>query len=390
MKIAKILIGNPNDRKGFFNNVIERTKHLIEVEPNVDCYLIRVENGLILRLLKRQFKKSNRNEFSVINGIKFRNIWVSMGLFNYLLAHRLHRNIVISKKQLAAHVSLFEQYDLLSSHGIEAVYLSKLVKKEFNIPFVSTWHGSDINITPFKSKKSKREIKHLLKAANHNFFVSQKLLETANNISAQAKKSVLYTGPSNAFYRYSSAGRLAVADEYNIKTTYAIGFIGNFVTIKNVLLLPAIFKKLQQCIDDVSFIIVGDGELRKRLTDELVKSQIGNVKMLGKQEPENIPDIMNVLDVLILPSLNEGLPRVTLEAQACGVHVVGSNRGGIPEAIGDANCFELNEGFVDAISSRILTLLRDEQELAALPKQFSWPNAVRHEREVHQNTYATK
>lgn len=388
MKIAKVLVGSPSNRKGFFNNVIERTKHLKAVEPEVDCYIIRIEHGLVLRLLKRQFRAPVLDEFCTVEGITFKNLWIKMGALNYLLAHRLHRNIVISKKQLGCHAALFEQYDLLSSHGIEAVYFSNLVKDKFNIPFVATWHGSDINISPFKSKKTKRKVKQLLEAADHNFFVSRKLLETADAISAQAKKSVLYTGPSNAFYRYGSARRLVVADEYNIKTTYAVGFIGNFATIKNVLVLPAIFRKLQECIEGISFIIVGDGELRKRLADELAKSQIKNVKMIGKKEPEQIPDIMNLLDVLILPSLNEGLPRVTLEAQACGVYVVGSDRGGIPEAIGAANCFELNEDFVDAVVSRILILIRNKQKLAELPAQFSWLNAIRHEREVHQNVYA--
>lgn len=388
MKIAKILIGSPYNRKGFFNNVMERTKHLMEVEPNVDCYMIRIEYGLILRLLKRQIKRPGRDKFSVIDGMEFRNLWITMGLFNYLVTNRLHRKIVISEKQLNRYIKYFEKYDLLSSHGPEAIFLSSLVKKRFEIPFVATWHGSDINITPFKSKKSKQKIKQLLEKADHNFFVSQKLLETANNISAKTKKSVLYTGPSSAFYRYDIARRVAVAKTYNISTTYTIGFIGNFVPIKNILLLPEIFQKLQESLNDVSFVMVGDGELQQILTDKLANSQIRNLHMLGKQEPENIPDIMNVLDVLILPSLNEGLPRVTLEAQACGVHVVGSDRGGIPEAIGDANCFELNEGFVDAISSRILTLLQDEREPAELPAHFSWPKAIKHEREVHKNAYA--
>jgi len=388
MKIAKVLVGSPDNKKGFFNNVMERTKHLIDAEPNVDCYMIRVEHGLILRLLKRQFKRPKRDEFSVIEGMEFRNLWVTMGFFDYLIAYRLHRRIVISSRQLNSYIKNFEKYDLLSSHGTEAIFLSALVKQRFKVPFVATWHGSDINIVPFRSLVAKKNIKQLLNSADHNFFVSQKLLETANSISAQAKKSVLYTGPSSIFYRYNNARRVAVAKRYNVSKAYTVGFVGNFVPIKNVLLLPAIFKKLQELLNDISFIIVGDGELQQKMTAELTKNKIENVHILGKQDPKHMPDIMNVLDVLILPSLNEGLPRVTLEAQACGVHVVGSDRGGIPEAIGDANCFELNEGFVDAITSRILTLLQDKQESAELPVSFSWPNAIRHEREVHQNAYA--
>ncbi|MGP4865180.1 glycosyltransferase family 4 protein [Psychrobacter sp. T6-5] len=384
MKIAKVLVGNPSNRKGFFNNVIERTKHLMAIESEVDCYMIRIDYGIVMRILKRQFGKSVLDEFYTIDGITFKNLWIKMGALDYLLTHRLHRNIVLSEKQLENYLPIFEQYDLLSSHGIEASYLSKLVKNRYSIPFITTWHGSDINITPSKSTKSKQKIKQLLESANHNFFVSKKLLETASTISIKAKKSVLYTGPSSAFYRYDDARRIEIIEKYSINTSHVVGFIGNFVSIKNVLLLPEIFLKLQNSLDDISFVIVGNGELERKLKEKLAKSKIKNLHMLGKQEPENVAEIMNMLDVLILPSLNEGLPRVTLEAQACGVHVVGSNRGGIPEAIGSSNCFELDENFIDAISARILILLKNKS-LAKLSNGFSWPNAIRHEREVHQN-----
>lgn len=388
MKIAKILIGNPDDRKGFFNNVIERTKHLIEVEPEVDCYLIRVENGLILRLLKRQFRASNREDFSIIEGIKFRNIWIKMGLLNYLITHRLHKRIVLSEKQLSSYVKYFEKYDLLSSHGIEAIFLSALVKRKFGIPFVSTWHGSDINITPFQSSILRNESKKLLEYADHNFFVSQKLLDTSEKISTEAKKSVLYTGPSSIFYKYTDTQKQVLRDQYNIQTSYVIGFIGNFVSIKNVLVLPTLFKKIQEEINDISFVVIGNGSLGSQLTSDFMEQDINNLHMLGKLSPEEIPDIMNIFDLLVLPSLNEGMPRVTLEAQACGAHVVGSNRGGIPEAIGNENCFELNDSFIDNAVSRISELLKGEVENPVLPEKFSWINAIKKELLVYKHAYS--
>ena len=47
---------------------------------------------------------------------------------------------------------------------------------------------------------------------------------------------------------------------------------------------------------------------------------------------------MNCIDVLLLPSRNEGLPLVTLEALKCGASVLGSEVGGIPEVIGREFC----------------------------------------------------
>lgn len=82
------------------------------------------------------------------------------------------------------------------------------------------------------------------------------------------------------------------------------------------------------------------------------------------------------MDVLILPSLNEGLPRVTLEALACEVPVVGSNMGGIPEVIEEKNVFDLENNFINKISSRILEIIENEELSSEVPKGFSWDEAI--------------
>ena len=384
MKVAKILVGNPNNKKGLFNNFLERTKHLIQADSNVDCYMIRIEYGFILKLLKGQFNTIQHEEYSIVDGIKFKNLWITMGILDYLVAHRLYKKVVISHQALNKFSILFNDYDLISCHGIEAIYLAQLIKQNFKIPYVATWHGSDINIMPFRSAQNKAEIKNLLEAASHNFFVSKKLMQTSNTISKNAIKSVLYTGPAKIFYKYSSDEIQILRHKYQLKTTYTIGFIGNLVEIKNVLILPLLFKEIQKILNNkVSFIVVGDGELESQLKQKFSAQKIENLFMLGKQEPEEIPHIMNCLDVLVLPSLNEGLPLVTLEAYRCGVHVVGSNRGGIPEVIGNENCFELDENFVDNITNRIFELL-NYKAVIELPEKFSWNAAVGKELQVHK------
>ena len=84
----------------------------------------------------------------------------------------------------------------------------------------------------------------------------------------------------------------------------------------------------------MDFIIIGDGSLRHYI--ETVKEKTNkNIKILGQVSPEFIPDILSTASVLVLPSYMEGLPTVCLEALACGVPVVASNVGGMPEIIRD-------------------------------------------------------
>ena len=106
--------------------------------------------------------------------------------------------------------------------------------------------------------------------------------------------------------------------------------------------------------------------------------------MFGKVEPESVPELMNCLDVLILPSLNEGLPLVTLEALACGVNVVGSNVGGISESR-KKNVFDLDDDFAQNISNRIIEIIENNEKPKPLSEEFSWNKAIEKEVGMYKN-----
>lgn len=84
-----------------------------------------------------------------------------------------------------------------------------------------------------------------------------------------------------------------------------------------------------------------------------------------------MPAFMNSTDVLVLPSLNEGLPLVCAEALRCGANVVGSDVGGIAEVVGKDNVFPLDSGFVDAAAARAVQMLQ-EVVVQDVPSVFDW------------------
>lgn len=110
---------------------------------------------------------------------------------------------------------------------------------------------------------------------------------------------------------------------------------------------------------EAHFVIAGDGPLRQELvalTEDLgLRSR---VHFLGFRSDASV--LMRSLDVLVVPSLTEGSPLVTLEAMAAGVPVVASAVGGIPDQVRhDKEGLLIPPGDTDALGDALLDLLRD-------------------------------
>jgi glycosyltransferase EpsF len=105
---------------------------------------------------------------------------------------------------------------------------------------------------------------------------------------------------------------------------FVIGHIGTFIEIKNHSYILRIFSQVAKRKKNTKLVLVGDGVLKDKIIDEAKKLNIiNNVIFMGIQT--DIPSIINMLDVFLLPSLHEGLPLVGIEAQAAGVPCLFSN-----------------------------------------------------------------
>ncbi|MCG3121278.1 MAG: D-inositol-3-phosphate glycosyltransferase [bacterium] len=92
--------------------------------------------------------------------------------------------------------------------------------------------------------------------------------------------------------------------------------------------LPEVVKKYPQ----VHVILIGDGALRRELEAQAQQLAISaHVTFLGARHDVN--DLLNAIDLFVLPSISEGLPNVLLEAMACRKPVIASDVGGIPEVV---------------------------------------------------------
>ena len=157
----------------------------------------------------------------------------------------------------------------------------------------------------------------------------------------------------------------------NVTDKKVVTFCGDFYEVKNILVVPEIFKKIFEKDKNVVFWMIGDGKYRTE-----IEKLIGNLPIIlwGNQMPEDMPLFLNSTDVLILPSKNEGLPLVTIEALKCGAHVVGSLVGGIPEVIGMENCISLaSETFVEEFAQKVYYYLHQgKTDSHIINTSFDW------------------
>jgi len=116
------------------------------------------------------------------------------------------------------------------------------------------------------------------------------------------------------------------SDKFNL----VVGIVGVFDEIKGHIYLFNAIKKMTK--NKIACLVVGDGREKKKLLDYVNKNNLDEF-IFFTGYVDNVQKYLKLMDVLILPSTQESFPRVMIEAMAMSVPVIGSNVGGIPEAV---------------------------------------------------------
>ena len=145
------------------------------------------------------------------------------------------------------------------------------------------------------------------------------------------------------------------------KNQYNLLFVGNLLIAKGVDILLEAFALIAKEKSSIAMVFVGDGEEKERLIARSKELGISDkVDFLGRVEYNSIPTLMNYADILVLPSIEEGVGRVLLEAMSMHLPIVASNVGGIPLVIDDKKdglLFEVGE--IGALKENVLFLLNN-------------------------------
>jgi glycosyltransferase involved in cell wall biosynthesis len=147
-----------------------------------------------------------------------------------------------------------------------------------------------------------------------------------------------------------------------LPSALTIGFVGWLLPIKGPMVLLRAMPEVWNEHPDSTLVFVGKGDLDVDLRAEALQLEAnGKVKFLGWRD--DVAEIIQIFDIFVLPSLNEGMGRVLVEAMAAGKPVVASRVGGIPDLVKDEKTGLLvPPGDEHALANAIMRLVNNPSE----------------------------
>jgi len=261
-------------------------------------------------------------------------------------------NVIINNKLDLLHV----HYAL--PHASAAYLAREILKKQgLDIPFITTLHGTDITLVgrdPMYSPVVAFSINE-----------SDAVTAVSNSLRDETYKTFSIERDIQVIPNFVDIQRFYKSNKEHFKQMLApkgeriLMHVSNFRKVKRIEDVVRIFSKVRDVIPS-KLLMIGDGPERQK-AEEMARSLCiyNDVRFLGKQE--EVDEIFSISDLFLLPSETESFGLSALEAMACGVPVISTNAGGLPEInIHGKTGYLSNVGDVDDMAKHAIALLKDE------------------------------
>lgn len=138
------------------------------------------------------------------------------------------------------------------------------------------------------------------------------------------KFTVINNGVDTELYAFDEAKRNAIRINKGWTDCKVIGHVGGFVETKNQRFIVEVFRELHKRDNTYRLLLIGDGHMRQEVEDKVKECGLQDVVcMTGNIY--NVYDYLNAMDLVLMPSLFEGLPLTLVEQQANGLQCIVSN-----------------------------------------------------------------
>ena len=294
------------------------------------------------------------------NSTVYRYKWFGKNLFHFLENHPVMDFLYLTP-YLGARVSIFmlfnhKKVDVIHAHGFNAAFIGVLLKKIFNKRLIVSTHTLyGLNNKSFVSKV----IKNILKRADKILCVSKSSQRELIDIGINKSKIDVYRYwiDLNQFKPADEFTQIKLLNNVKLNDKFSVLFVGRLIEKKGV-------KQLCEAaitLPNINFIFIGTGYIENYI--KKMAELYNNIIYIGKVSNNKLNQYYGMANLLCVPSqYEEGFGRVSMEAVACGLPVIASNKGGkggLLEAL-DENVSLFIDPTVDNIKKAILNLSQDK------------------------------
>lgn len=251
-------------------------------------------------------------------------------------------------------------------HASSAYFTRQMLRKMGkDIPFITTLHGTDITLVGKDATYA-----HVVTFSINE---SDAITAVSESLKQDTIKSFPIEKEIHVIPNFVDAKRFYKSNKEHFKKMLAprgeriLAHVSNFRKVKRVEDVIKMFQKVHEQVPS-RLLMIGDGPERQQVEDLCHKLGIcSDIRFLGKQE--QMEEILSIADLFVLPSESESFGLAALEAMACGVPVISTNVGGLPEInINGKTGFLSPVGDVDDMAKNALTILKDDNTLKTFKK----------------------
>lgn len=232
-----------------------------------------------------------------------------------------------------------QRYDIVHTHTSKAGVLGRLAARRAGVPIVvHTAHGNIFDgyfAAPVTAVFTRIE-RRAARWADRLIELTDGGIEEHLNrrIGRREQYTTIFSGIDLGLFEKARENRAETRRSLNIpEPAFAVGGVGRLEPIKGFPYFIAAAELVARTVPNAHFVLAGTGSQERALRDQA--GPLGErFRFLGMRN--DIANVMAALDLLVVPSLNEGMGRVILEAGAAGIPVVASKVGGIPDVVDDA------------------------------------------------------
>lgn len=287
-----------------------------------------MDAGGMETFLMNMYRKLDRSvfQFDFVVHYKKKGVYedeiLQLGGKVYHLPLLEEKNPVRYSRELRQLLREHPEYEIVHGHHSALGFLYLKVAKECGIPNrIAHSHNSEYTHTV------RGIVTHLCEKfypCNANRYFACSYNSGVFMFGHKRKFTVVKNGIDVEKFRFKDVIRNKKRKELGIEDKFVIGHIGRFQTQKNHKFLIKVFREIHKRMADAVLVLVGDGELRNQIENEIREYRLEKYVILTGVRSD-VNELVQAFDVFLFPSLYEGFPLTLVEAQISGLPIVCSS-----------------------------------------------------------------